>query len=175
MASKKTARVVIVGLLLPIATAAAARAPVQASQVSTTSRWALEVLTLGSTPPTVFWVGLVNKSEEARLVCVLDRGIKFKEKDGTSKGTMSGGSPHACKVDDQFDLIRAGQTRFVRLPVPPRLPANAVGRIQIELGVVERSVENGLRTKPIGVRWEGTLQEAADVGRAVTGVAQKVK
>jgi hypothetical protein len=130
--------------------------------------WALEVLTLESAPPTALWVGLINRSGEARLVCILDRGISYNEKDGTSKAVVEGGSPHACDVDEQFQLVRAGQTLFIRLPLAEKLPAKVSGRIRVELGVVDRAVVGKTsRREPVGVTWEGTLQEAADLGRAL--------
>lgn len=149
---------------------------VQGGNVSAKPVWALEVLTLESTRPTALWVGLINRSSEARLVCILDRGISYNEKDGTSKALMGGGSPHACDVDEQFQLVRAEQTQFIRLPLPEKLAARVSGRIRVELGVVDRPVVgNTSAREPVGVTWEGTLQEAADLGRALTTAAPKGK
>jgi len=54
--------------------------------VSATSEWALEVLTFEVPAPTALWAGLINRASEARLVCILDRGIADNEKDGTFEG-----------------------------------------------------------------------------------------
>lgn len=154
----------------------AAQGTGQGGNVPAKHLWALEVLALESTPPTALWVGLINRSGEARLVCILDRGISFNEKDGTSKAVIAGGSPHACDVDEQFQLVRAGQTQFTRLLLPESLPARVAGRIRVELGVVDRLVlGNSRRREPVGVTWEGTLQEAADLGRALTGANNRGK
>lgn len=146
----------------------------QPSAVSSASMWALEVLTFESTAPTALWVGLINRSSEARLVCILDRGISYNVKDGTSKAVMGGGSPHACDIDEQFQLVRAGETQFIRVPLPEKLAARISGRLRVELGVVDRPLAGkASRREPMGVTWEGTLQEAADHGRALTAGAKK--
>ena len=138
--------------------------------------WALEVLTFQPTSPTVLWVGVINRASEARLLCVLDRGISYREKDGTSKAVGEGGSPHACDVDEQFQLVRAGQTQFIRLPLPARLADRILGPLRVEVGVIDRpAVGNALRREPVGVTWEGTLQEAADHGRALMAPVKKGK
>lgn len=146
----------------------------QGGNASAKPLWALEVLTLESTRPTALWIGLINRSSEARLVCILDRGISYNEKDGTSKAVIGGGSPHACDVDDQFQLVRAGQSQFIMLPLPQKLVARISGPIRVELGVVERPVVGtSSRRESVGVTWEGTLQDAADLGRALTSATRK--
>jgi hypothetical protein len=152
----------------------AAQGTRQPGAVTATPVWALEVLTFESTAPTALWVGLINRSSEPRLVCVLDRGITYNEKDGTSKAMAEGGSPHACDVDEHYQLVRAGQTQFIRLPLPEKLSARISGRIRVELGVVDRPATGSTsRREPAGVTWEGTLEEAADHGRALATPAKK--
>ena len=131
--------------------------------------WGLEVLTFEATSPKELWVGLVNRSNEARLACITDQGIRYKEKSGASKFHTEGLSPHGCDVDAQFQLVRAGQTYFVRLAVPATLPAQISGRVRVEVGLVDSPVANGVSGRqPSGVNWEGTLQDAADLGRSVS-------
>lgn len=168
------ARVVIAVFLLQSA-ANATQGVGQGGNAPPKAVWALEILTFESTAPTVLWVGVINRSSEARFLCILDRGISFNEKDGTSKALVEGGSPHACDVAEQFQLVRAGQTHFTPLTLPKRPPARVSGRIRVEVGVVDRPAGDALRREPMGVTWEGTLQEAADLGRALTGAAPKRK
>lgn len=166
-------RIALAVLLLHGASIAAQSSQRRGSEAATPS-WALEVLTLESTSPTALWVGLINRSTDARLLCVFDRGISYSEKDGTLKVTGEGGSPHGCYGDDQFQLVRAGQTRFIRLPLPSALSARVSGRIRVEVGLVDRPT-SGIwsRREPVGAAWEGTLLEAADLGRALKGHANK--
>jgi hypothetical protein len=170
------ARVVLAVLLLQGCSPDAGEGPEQGGDVRPNAAWALEVLTLESTAPTALWVGVINRSGEARLVCILDRGISFNEKDGTSKGVVEGGSPHACDVDEQFQLVRAGQTLFTRVTLPEGPPARVAGRIRVEVGVVDRlATGKASRREPVGVTWEGTLEEAEALGRTLTDAAQKRK
>ena len=161
----KSAWVLLVGFLL-----------VQRAATAQTTPWALEVVSFDSTARASIWVGLLNQSEEARLVCILTRGVSYEEKGGVLKGKTEGGSPHGCDVDDQFQLLRAGQTMFIRQPLPPRLADRISGPLRVELGVVDRPVlGSSRRREPVGVTWEGTLQEAADNGRALVGAAKRGK
>jgi hypothetical protein len=150
-----------------------AQGPTPGGNVPAKPLWALEVLTLEPTPPTALWVGLINRSGEARLACILDRGISYSVKDGSSKAIAEGGSPHACVVDDQFHLVRAGQTHFIRLPLPEKLPTRVSGPIRVQLGVVDRSATGTSGREPAVVTWEGTLQQAATHGRALAAPAKK--
>lgn len=129
-----------------------------------TSTWTLDVLTLEATTPTALWVGLTNRSKEARLVCILDRGVSYMEANGNSRAVMEGGSPHECLLDEQFQLVHAQQTLFTRLALPEKVAR----RLRVEIGVVTRTTmprDSGGR--PEGVTWEGTLQQAIDRGRAL--------
>jgi len=169
----KAARVVL-GVFLLHSAPTAAQPPPPGGNVVAKPSWILEVLTLGSAPPTALWVGLINRSSEARLICILDRGISYNEKDGTSKAVGDGGSPHACDVDEQFQLVRPGQTHFIRLPLPEKLPTTVSGPLRVELGVVDRPTTGSRsRREPVAVTWEGTLQEAADHGRALAAAAKQ--
>src|SRR5688572_17578993 len=133
--------------------------------------WALEVMTFESTKPTFLWVGVLNGGE-ARLACIFYRGIGFTAPDGTNKQQGSGGSPHACDAADQFQLVHAGQTLFTQLTLPKGLTDKLSGKIRVELSVVDRPAkESSSRREPVGLTWEGTLQEAADRGRVLTGAA----
>lgn len=146
----------------------------QGTNLSLEPLWALEVMTLESTQPTALWVGLINRSSEARLICVVDRGVSYTEKDGTSKALMEGASPHKCDGDEQFQLVREGQTQFIRLRVPEKLTTRVSGRIRVEVGIVDRPVAGDVaRREPVGVAWEGTLSEAAKLGRALTTAAPR--
>jgi hypothetical protein len=137
--------------------------------------WALEVLASEATMPTTLWVGLINNSTEAQLVCVLDRGINYDERDGSSRSVIQGGSPHACVAEEQFQLVRSGQSHFIRLAVPKGLPARVSGRIRVQLGVVEPSVRKTSRRETVAVKWEGTLQDAAALWNEVMAVPAKGK
>lgn len=152
-----------------------AQAERETQDVAEKTSWALEALTFESTKPTFLWVGVKNRGE-ARLVCILYRGIGFTARDGTSKLQGSGGSPHACDAADQFQLVRAGETLFTRLTLPKGFAERVAGKIRVELSVVDRPVMgNTSRREPVGVTWEGTLQEAADLGRTLTTAAPKGK
>ena len=147
-----------------------------ARQIDATRPWALEVLTFKPTASTTLWVGLINRSSEARLVCVLDRGISYSEKDGTSKAEGDGGGPHACDVDEQFQLVRAGQTQFISLPLPVTLADKISGPLRVGLDVIERPTERNVpRGEAVAVTWKGTLQEAAAHGRALSARAKGAK
>lgn len=175
MASRNAAQVVLVLFLLSSALNAV-QGHAQGRADSAKPSWALEVLMLESTRPTALWVGLINRSGEARLVCIMDRGISYNEKNGTAKAVMGGGSPHACDVDEHFQLVKAGQTQFITLPLPAKLAARVSGSIRVELGVVDRAVVGPSSPRePVGVTWEGTLQAAAVLGRALTTAAPKRK
>jgi hypothetical protein len=103
------------------------------------------------------------------LVCILSRGISYNEKDGTIIGAWEGASPHDCIVDERFQLVRAGQSQFIRLPLPEKLHTKVSGPIRVDLGVVDRpAVGTAPRRETKEVTWEGTLQEAAELGRALT-------
>jgi hypothetical protein len=146
------------------------------ADMSQGSSWGLEVLTLKPTESTLVWVGLINRSEHARLVCILNYGLSFTERDGTSKAQGEGGSPHGCEADEQFLLLRAGQSLFVRHALPVGLAERVSGPIRIELGVIDRSVAaTAPRRVTVDVSWEGTLQQAADLGRLVAGATTKAK
>ena len=174
MASKATRVALAISLLYGVPGAAQERG--RPGVTPSTSMWALDVLTFESSVPTALWVGLINRSNEARVVCILDRGMSYTEKDGTSKAVMDGGSSHACEVDEQFQLVRAGQTIFSRQPLPGKLPVRVSGRIRVELGVVDRPVVGKpVRRETTAVMWEGTLEEAADRGRALTTAPPKGK
>lgn len=160
---------VALALLLLLGAGDTAQHTARAGAVPEAPLWTLEVLTLQPTSATVLWVGVINQSNEARLVCILDRGISYSEKAGPSKASGEGGSPHACDSAEQFQLVRAGQTHFIRLPLPARLADRISGPLRVEVGVIDRPVVgNASPREPVGVKWEGTLQEAADHGRALT-------
>jgi hypothetical protein len=162
-------RVALVVLLLQsLLTLNAGGYPVQLGPGSGPPLWVVEVATFEQAAPPALWVGLVNRSSQARLVCVADRGISYKESDDSLKAVMDGGSPHACDVEDQFELVRAGETEFIRLPLPDKLSEKVSGRIRVELGVVDHpALGKALRRDRVGLTWEGTLYEAGELGRAL--------
>ena len=45
--------------------------------------WAIEVLTFSPSERKFVWAGLINKSDEPLLVCILDKGVSLSDKDGT--------------------------------------------------------------------------------------------
>jgi hypothetical protein len=146
----------------------------QKRELATQPSWALEVLTFESAAPTALWVGLINRMGEPRLVCVFSRGILFSDKGGRVRVESEGGSPHACYVPDQFQLLREGETQFTWLTLPEGLAATVSGPIRLQLHIVSRPVMGGTSLREEAeVTWEGTLQEAADLGRGLADAARK--
>jgi len=144
-----------------------------AADVSRRGRWGIEVLTFESAEPTVLWAGLVNHSKEARLACISLRGVSYEEKHGSGRTHGQGGSPHACVASDQFQLVRAGQTLFVRVTVPADLATRISGNIRVQLNGVERPVlDMAVPSESFEATWEGTMKEAADHGRALATKGQ---
>ena len=135
--------------------------------------WAIEVLTFSPSERKFVWAGLINKSDEPLLVCILDKGVSLSDKDGTLMGLTSGGSPHACVEDEQFHLLRVGQATFTRVSFPNTLSGEISGNIRVEVGLVARPVVGGeSQRKPTAVVWEGTLRDAADLGRSLRGAVK---
>jgi hypothetical protein len=176
MGSSATVRRSVVWCLLVggvVTVAAQAVKPMRDRPRQSSSWGALEVLTFEPTKPTFLWVGVLNK-EETRLVCILYRGIGLTERDGTTKLEGSGASPHACDAADQFHLVRGGQSLFTRLTLPKDLAQGFAGKIRVELSVVDRPLTGSpSRRDAVGLTWEGTLQEAADQGRALAAGAKQ--
>jgi hypothetical protein len=82
----------------------------------------------GHTAPRLFWVGLRNRSPEARAFCNLGVTYLFDLPNGETKfqsvdAYPSRGSPHPC-TGKVGSLVLGGETHFVKVEI--ELPADAL-------------------------------------------------
>ena len=130
--------------------------------------WDLEVLRFESSAPTILWVGLVNKSGEARLVCITTQGFSYEQKDDIIRGSGGGAPFHGCMRRAQFQFVKAGQAFFVPMITPADLSSRAKSPLHVYVFAHEWApLEKAPFSKRVEASWHGTVKEANDRGRAL--------
>ncbi len=114
-------------------------------------------------PEWLLWIGLKNKSESARLICLGSWGYTFRDPENPQVGAE--GSPHTCRTRQSFGMVLPGETRFVTISVGPAEVRYESTTLSVDLFLFEsQDVPSGER-REIQLTWEGTVEDALRAGR----------
>jgi hypothetical protein len=133
----------------------------QAANHGQDAPFAVDVATFSPTL-SVLWVGLANRTGEARLVCITEHSAIFGE---GGAGWVERGAVRECD-DAQFYLVPAGQTHFVRITSSQRRPMRPQDRIRVNLSAVDKPVV-GDALRSGAYFFDLPLEEAVSAGRAL--------
>lgn len=170
-----TVLAIIVALLFELIMGVGPGASQEPASGTRASTYALEVLEFDlASPSRLLWVGIVNRSGSAQLICIVSRGIAFNDEEGTWRFVAEGASPHSCLSDDQFTLIQAAGTSFIPLSIPASLKRlGAATPIKVQVGIIERGWSSTPSDSVLQVTWAGTVKQALEHGSKVMGPSSK--
>ena len=163
-------KVAAFGVLFTVAACGSPGSPPQpkADSFNAGRGWAMTVAAPSDILPVrTLWVGLVNDSDSAKLICMAGHSVRLEGLTGSS-AQVRGPAVHGCETDDSFDLIPAHERRFLTIALPELSNAGA-GPLVLEVGVVERSVRSGSSSdKDLVVTWQGTSEEMFRAARLLS-------
>ena len=114
-------------------------------------------------PEWLLWIGLKNKSESARLICLGSWGYTFRDPEDPQVGAE--GSPHTCRTRQSFGLVLPGETRFVTISVGPADVRYESTTLSVDLSLFESQDIPLAERRKIQLTWEGTVEDALRAGR----------
>ena len=124
----------------------------------------------GSRPPVwLLWVGLKNKSDSARLICLGAWAYTFQDPEDPRIGAE--GSTHTCRTVQSFGLVLAGQTRFVAIPVGPVEARFESANFCVRLSLSESQFAQARERRQFQLSWEGTVEEALRAGHRLLNLS----
>jgi hypothetical protein len=110
----------------------------------------------------VLRVGLKNTSESPRVICVAQSDLFF---DGPGIGLGGTSELGNCQARSSFALVLAGQTLFAVVSLEPTHLQSASTDIDLQLRVLESSLDNRTAPRERWLDWGGTVGDALEAGQ----------
>ena len=113
----------------------------------------------------LFWIGLRNNSDVARLLCLKQSMYAFSTT-STARQTGGGhGGPHACGSEEAFGLVPSEDTHYVFLRADVDQEDIDAADVEFRLSLAEGRIEAAVdgRTKRL-LTWKGSVRNALDAG-----------
>ena len=128
----------------------------------------LEVRLLLETKDSQPWAQIRNVGRSAKLVCI--RGVAYSTPNrGGGGGLMS----HACIDEKAYGVVLPNESYVVRLPGTFILGSDAT--LSVDVTVLTRPFHarsKSMESDRSTVTWRGTVEEALEAFRRVTGIEQ---
>ncbi len=117
--------------------------------------------------PRTVWLGVQNRTQTPRLICVLSRAAWPKTvEEGSNPVAAEGFSPHGCQTDESYTIVLPNETAFVAWRLPPSLEVRPDRVLVVKVDVTSRAFVAGAQTT-MTLEWTGTGAEMISAKRAM--------